>query len=244
MHTRARAHHTHTHTHTQAKAASFWRENSASADGKGVGKVGKEFEYTDDWGELAVGKVLSRVFVLHVPSKSVKLVEGIPTDLAAGQAIWDPAGTAIIFTAFPVCPRRLGVRFYNTRKSRIALVPAPTFLSPAPPALSQQGMWTSYAQKCKHTRIHANTHMRACVLACMHASIHPSLCTHTHAYSPAYGGQHARAGMSTSAASAAPKPDLIRWLSSEEQWSARSPKLSPDGTKMVSGVSARAPIDI
>ena len=164
----------------KAKSVSFWGDKADDAQG-----VGKEFEYKDDWGELSTGKSLSRLFVLHVPSNSVKAVEGVPPHLAAGQAIWSPDGTALIFTAFPVEPRRLGVRFYNTRKSRVALVPAPAFLSPAPAIPPQQGI-------------------------------------------------------STSASTYNPKTDAIKWLSAEKEWSARNPKLSPDGSKIIFIVSAES----
>jgi acylaminoacyl-peptidase len=63
-----------------AKAVSFWRDASAADKG-----VGKEHEYKDDWGELSTGRRLSRLFVLHLPSKTVKPVEGVPQHLAAGQ---------------------------------------------------------------------------------------------------------------------------------------------------------------
>jgi hypothetical protein len=38
---------------------------------------------------------------------------------AAGQGVWAPGGEGIVFTAFAHEPRRLGVRFYNTRKSKL-----------------------------------------------------------------------------------------------------------------------------
>jgi hypothetical protein len=101
------------------------------------------------------------------------------------QAIWTFDSTAIVFTAFPVEPRRLGVRFYNTRKSRIGLLPAPTFLTPTPP-------------------------------------------------------QPPRQGLSTSASTPVPITDCIRWLSAEEDWSARNPKISPDGSKIIYVVSANS----
>ena len=47
----------------------------------------------------------------QVASKTAKRVEGIPANVAAGQAIWSPDANAILFTTFPVEPRRLGVRF-------------------------------------------------------------------------------------------------------------------------------------
>jgi hypothetical protein len=87
----------------KAKAKSFWRQNCESGE-KGVGK---EHAYQDDWGELSTGKSLSRLFVLHVPTKTVKAVEGVPSRFAAGQAIWSPDSTAVVFTAFDIEPRRL-----------------------------------------------------------------------------------------------------------------------------------------
>ena len=57
--------------HTQSGAASYWRDGSAPDKG-----VGKEFEYKDDWGELSTGKRVSRLFVLHVSSNTVKMVQG------------------------------------------------------------------------------------------------------------------------------------------------------------------------
>ena len=103
--------------------------------------------------------------------------------MAAGQAIWSADGTGIILTTFPVEPRRLGVRFYNTRKSRIAVVPAPTWLSPATVPPPQQGQ-------------------------------------------------------ASSASAAASNTSALRWLTPEDEWSARNPKLSPDGSKLIYVVSA------
>ena len=87
----------------KAKTKSFWRQNCESGE-KGVGK---DHSYQDDWGELSTGKSLSRLFVLHVPTKTVKAVEGVPSRFAAGQAIWSPDSTAVVFTAFDIEPRRL-----------------------------------------------------------------------------------------------------------------------------------------
>ncbi len=58
---------------TQSGAASYWRDGSAPDKDKGVGK---EFEYKDDWGELSTGKRVSRLFVLHVFTNTVKMVQG------------------------------------------------------------------------------------------------------------------------------------------------------------------------
>ena len=113
---------------------------------------------------------------------------GVPSELAAGQAIWSADGTGIILTTFPVEPRRLGVRFYNTRKSRIAVVPAPTMFAPA----------TALA-------------------------------------APPQQGQVSSASAGTSNLSA-----VLRWLTPEDEWSARNPKLSPDGSKIIYVVSANS----
>ena len=106
--------------------------------------------------------------------------------MAAGQAIWSADGTGIIMTTFPVEPRRLGVRFYNTRKSRIAVVPAPTWLAPTTTPPPQQGQASSASTEA------------------------------------------------TRDASA------LRWLTPEHEWSARNPKLSPDGSKLIYVVSANS----
>ena len=49
------------------KAKSFWSQNCSDHSNEGAGK---EHEYQDDWGELSTGKCLSRMFVLHIPTKT------------------------------------------------------------------------------------------------------------------------------------------------------------------------------
>lgn len=63
---------------------------------------------------------------------------------AAGQGVFTPEG-GVIFTAFSTEPIRLGVRFYNTRKSCLCYAPAPTFSTGFPPGT--QGAKVSSAQK-------------------------------------------------------------------------------------------------
>jgi hypothetical protein len=81
----------------KAEAASFW-SSKAPKDPPPAG-VGREFVFREDWGELATGKALSRLFVLDVASAQVKQVPGAPDDAALGQAVWAPDGS-IVATAF------------------------------------------------------------------------------------------------------------------------------------------------
>ncbi|KAJ1495951.1 hypothetical protein T484DRAFT_1760956 [Baffinella frigidus] len=156
----------------KVEAASFWSSKAPKASvPEGVGR---EFVYKEDWGELATGKRLSRVFVMDIATEQVKAVEGAPEDAAVGQAVWAPCGN-IVATTFSILPRRLGVRFYNTRPSRIAFFLAPTFNPPAPPT----------------------------------------------------------AGMKTSSCEATSSPSKLRWITPEADWAARSPKFSPDGTRLL-----------
>ncbi|EKX34050.1 hypothetical protein GUITHDRAFT_119792 [Guillardia theta CCMP2712] len=105
----------------KAKSSSFFPAKQGG-NGEDNGR-GREFVFEDDWGELSVD--------LRLRFSQVKPVDGIPADFAAGQAVWTPDSTGIVFVGFQTTPRRLGLRFYNTRKSKIGLAIAPFFSSEA-----------------------------------------------------------------------------------------------------------------
>lgn len=65
--------------------SSFWQSKPAASpswegarwggqQAEGKAGRGEEFKYTGDWGELCVGKSMSRLFVMHVPTGSIKQV--------------------------------------------------------------------------------------------------------------------------------------------------------------------------
>jgi len=178
-----------------SESSSFWQAKpAASSDWEGlrwggddyVRKKGRgeEFDFVDDWGELCVGKSVSRLFVLHVESGAIKQVPPPEEGWAAGQGVWTPDGGGVVFTAFSHEPKRLGVRFYNTRKSRLCYAPAPSFLPAGEEPPGVQGSRASSTSR----------------------------------------------GPVGSAATVV--------LTSSEDWSARSPRFSPDGSRLAFVVSA------
>jgi hypothetical protein len=87
------------------------------------------FSYADR-GECYVGQSRPRLFALHLPSGTVKAVEGIPEDMAVGQVQMSPASSTIVFTGWNSLPQRLGMIYcYQRPCSLYALDIAPLLAS-------------------------------------------------------------------------------------------------------------------
>lgn len=111
---------------------SFWEpphaaEKAAAAREKGGTDAplqpGRAHEHADHMGEEMTAAVRPALFVLRVRERRVTEVRGVPAGLTVGQPCFAPDSRGLLFVGWPSEPRVLGLRHYNTRRSRIYLAP-------------------------------------------------------------------------------------------------------------------------
>eukprot|EP00124_Ichthyophonus_hoferi_P002184 Ihof_evm7s139 gene=Ihof_evmTU7s139 len=110
----------------EAKAPStrtYWEPTPPAVAGQPESEPGTEFEYREDWGELFVGKKRSCLFVVNLETQAIEEIKGIPSDLCAGDAVWGPDGSYLVFTGFPVPIRRLGLIYCYNRPAGLYTIP-------------------------------------------------------------------------------------------------------------------------
>ena len=90
-----------------------------AAQAKGP-RRGRQWEWKEDWGEQMAGVTSPRLFVLSLASKAhISPVEGVPSRLTVGGAVWCEDGAGLVLVGWEHGQRRLGVSFYNSRKSAL-----------------------------------------------------------------------------------------------------------------------------
>jgi len=98
------------------KSYSFWSsEKDAELQLKGT-----QYNLTQDWGEGYTGKVLPRLFILDVESKTINEVEGIDESISVGQMSWSSRSSdRLAFVGWADSVRKSGVRYCINRKSSV-----------------------------------------------------------------------------------------------------------------------------
>lgn len=98
-------------------------------------------DWTEDWGETYTGKRRPVLFVVSLRSGTVQVVEGLPSDLSAGQVVWSPVPAdgggqlqqSLVFVGWPSessnfkTSRKLGLKHCYNRPSSLYEVRAPRF---------------------------------------------------------------------------------------------------------------------
>ncbi|XP_067684751.1 acylamino-acid-releasing enzyme-like isoform X1 [Haliotis asinina] len=107
------------------KTGSFFQEEKQSAD-DGAKKEdiiqGDEHVFRGDWGEQLVDKHHPVPCVVDVMSGEVTVLDIIPGDISAGQAIWASDDAGVVFVGWNHEPWRLGLIYCIQRRSRIYYV--------------------------------------------------------------------------------------------------------------------------
>ncbi len=75
--------------------------------------------FREEWGERLVSKHHPVVCVVDIGSQTVSTLESVPEDISAGQAIWAPNDTGIVFVGHSHEPYRLGIIYCNNRRSTL-----------------------------------------------------------------------------------------------------------------------------
>ncbi|XP_067685270.1 acylamino-acid-releasing enzyme-like [Haliotis asinina] len=107
------------------RTVSFFQEEKQPADeGTKKEKIlqGDEHVFRGDWGEQLVDKHHPVPCVIDVMSGEVTVLDIIPGDISAGQAIWASDDAGVVFVGWNHEPWRLGLIYCIQRRSRIYFV--------------------------------------------------------------------------------------------------------------------------
>uniref|UniRef100_A0A3Q1I0A3 Acylamino-acid-releasing enzyme n=1 Tax=Anabas testudineus TaxID=64144 RepID=A0A3Q1I0A3_ANATE len=80
------------------------------------------FVYREDWGEALTNKSSPVICVVNLQNDTVGVLQGVPTDVSPGQALWAPGSQSVIFVGWYHEPFRLGLKFCSNRRSDICFV--------------------------------------------------------------------------------------------------------------------------
>ncbi|XP_070558355.1 acylamino-acid-releasing enzyme-like [Ptychodera flava] len=78
---------------------------------------GEQFVYQDNWGEQFTSKSHPAICIVDIDSEIVKVLDSLPEDISAGQALWSPNDKGIVFVGWWHEPFRLGIIYCTNRKS-------------------------------------------------------------------------------------------------------------------------------
>ncbi|XP_026188666.1 acylamino-acid-releasing enzyme isoform X2 [Mastacembelus armatus] len=75
--------------------------------------------YCEDWGEALTSKSSLVICVVNLQDSTVGVLQGIPTELSPGQALWAPGSQSVFFVGWYHEPFRLGLKFCSNRRSAL-----------------------------------------------------------------------------------------------------------------------------
>ncbi|KAG5838525.1 hypothetical protein ANANG_G00224580 [Anguilla anguilla] len=83
--------------------------------------AGKEDQsvYLEDWGEGLNNKSVPVLCVADVGKCTVTVLQGVPTQVSPGQALWAPGDEGVLFVGWWHEPFRLGLKFCSNRRSAL-----------------------------------------------------------------------------------------------------------------------------
>ena len=99
------------------KTQSYFEQKATDGKTAESYAIGDEFVYEDDWGEQMTGKACSVVCVLDIESRTVRVLDYLPDDICAGNAVWCPDDLGLICVGTFQGPFRLGKIYCPIRKS-------------------------------------------------------------------------------------------------------------------------------
>ncbi|XP_033647301.1 acylamino-acid-releasing enzyme-like [Asterias rubens] len=109
----------------QAKTTSYFdskyqtKDQDGTAEGKDEPIKGDVNVFREEWGERLVSKHHPVVCVVDIGSQTINILDNVPEDISAGQAIWAPNDTGIVFVGHSHEPYRLGIIYCNNRRSTL-----------------------------------------------------------------------------------------------------------------------------
>uniref|UniRef100_A0A8C6UAN4 Acylamino-acid-releasing enzyme n=1 Tax=Neogobius melanostomus TaxID=47308 RepID=A0A8C6UAN4_9GOBI len=82
-------------------------------------KVQDRSVYREDWGEALSHKSVPVLCCVDLKSGSLSVLQGVPSDVSPGQAVWSMSGESVFFVGWYHEPYRLGLKFCTNRRSAL-----------------------------------------------------------------------------------------------------------------------------
>ncbi|XP_003247213.1 acylamino-acid-releasing enzyme isoform X2 [Acyrthosiphon pisum] len=106
------------------KSEPFYKQKpKASADKDGVDNSdtvpGKEYDWSQDWGEQLVGKITPVLVVCDIKTDTIDVLSNIPNDVNPAAATWTPDGKGVVAIGYSITPRKLGLIYCTNRPSHV-----------------------------------------------------------------------------------------------------------------------------
>ncbi|KAF0709143.1 acylamino-acid-releasing enzyme-like isoform X3, partial [Aphis craccivora] len=80
---------------------------------------GKEYDWSQDWGEQLVGKITPVLVVCDIKTDSIDVLPNIPNDVNPATATWIPDGKGVVAIGYTITPRKLGLIYCTNRPSHV-----------------------------------------------------------------------------------------------------------------------------
>lgn len=80
---------------------------------------GKEYDWSQDWGEQLVGKITPILVVCDIKTDSIDVLPNIPNDVNPATATWIPDGKGVVAIGYTITPRKLGLIYCTNRPSHV-----------------------------------------------------------------------------------------------------------------------------
>jgi acylaminoacyl-peptidase len=106
------------------KSEPFYKQKpKASTDKDGVDNSdtvpGKEYDWSQDWGEQLVGKITPVLVVCDIKTDTIDVLSNIPNDVNPATATWTPDGKGVVAIGYTITPRKLGLIYCTNRPSHV-----------------------------------------------------------------------------------------------------------------------------
>ncbi|VVC32928.1 Peptidase S9, prolyl oligopeptidase, catalytic domain,Alpha/Beta hydrolase fold [Cinara cedri] len=106
------------------KSEPFFKQKPISSGDKSDVEIknavpGKEYEWSQDWGEQMVGKITPVLVVCDIKSDTIELLPNIPNNIHPASASWIPDGSGVVAVGYKISSRKLGLVYCTNRPSHI-----------------------------------------------------------------------------------------------------------------------------
>ncbi|XP_015764968.1 PREDICTED: acylamino-acid-releasing enzyme-like [Acropora digitifera] len=93
----------------------FERQKPDVSSDKPAPQKGTQFDFKEDWGEQLISKCCPVLVIYDMTTDEIKVLEGVPENISAGQACWGPDDDSVVFVGWCHEPYRLGLIYCPIR---------------------------------------------------------------------------------------------------------------------------------
>ncbi|XP_067024177.1 acylamino-acid-releasing enzyme-like [Acropora muricata] len=97
----------------------FERQKPDVSSDKPAPQKGTQFDFKEDWGEQLISKCCPVPVIYDMTTDEIKVLEGVPEHISAGQACWGPDDDSVVFVGWCHEPYRLGLIYCPIRANAV-----------------------------------------------------------------------------------------------------------------------------